>query len=248
MLRVFDNYGIQVEEISSRTYRVGSNGVFVDGFPSLPKEGLTATCDRRRALGREDIAFLTWDHPIVTGAMDLILGSESGNSSYAWWPDTESRSILIEAIYLLECLAPEHLHAERFLAPTPIRIVIDQNQKDRTSECPTDQLRKVLQSGDPFKLLDRSEVKHSLLPDMMKKTQELAASLASATIQQALSETRSFLGHEVDRLKALRQINRNVRLEEIELAERQFESIQEHIREARLRMDALRLIWRGPRL
>lgn len=248
MLRVFDNYGIQVEEISTRTYRVGSNGVFVDGFPSLPKEGLTATCDRRRALGREDIAFLTWDHPIVTGAMDLILGSESGNSSYAWWPDSNSRSILIEAIYLLECLAPEHLHAERFLAPTPIRVVIDQNQKDCTSDCPTDQLRKALQSGDAFKLLDRSEVKHSLLPDMLKKAQELAASLASETIRRAQTETQSLLGHEVERLKALRQINRNVRLEEIELAERQFESIQEHVSEARLRMDALRLIWRGPRL
>ena len=248
MLRVFDNYGIQVEEISTQTYRLGSNGVFADAFPSLPKEGLTATCDRRRALSREDIAFLTWDHPIVTGAMDLILGSECGISACAWWPDADSRSILLEAVYLLECLAPGNLHAERFLPPTPVRVVTDQHQKDRTSEFPPDRLRKILQPDNALKLLDRSEIKHSLVPEMLENTQELAANRASEIIRKALSETQSFLGHEVDRLKALRQINRNVRLEEIELAERQCESIQEHIQDGRLRMDALRLIWRGPKL
>ena len=79
--RVFDHYSINVEEIAPRTYRLGSAGVFADSFPGLPAEGFTVTCDRDRALVREDVQFLTWDHPLVTGAIDLLLGSEKGNSS-----------------------------------------------------------------------------------------------------------------------------------------------------------------------
>src|SRR5439155_934455 len=82
-----------VEELAHRTYKLGSAGVLADSFPGLPAEGLTVTCDRKRALAREDIQFLTWDHPLVTGALDLLLGSEKGNSSFAQWPDDRSTGL-----------------------------------------------------------------------------------------------------------------------------------------------------------
>src|SRR5205823_6355541 len=55
MLAVFDEYAIDIEEVARRTYRLGSAGVLADSFPGLPAEGLTVTCDRRRALAREDL-------------------------------------------------------------------------------------------------------------------------------------------------------------------------------------------------
>src|SRR5262249_51719568 len=81
MLRVFDQYSIDVEEIAPRTYKLGSAGVFAESFPGLPAEGVAVTSDRKRALVREDVQFLTWDHPLVAGALDLLLGSEKGNCS-----------------------------------------------------------------------------------------------------------------------------------------------------------------------
>jgi ATP-dependent helicase HepA len=116
MLEVFDQYAIDVEEIAPRTYKLGSAGVFADSFPGLPAEGVTVTCDRQRALVREDVQFLTWDHPLVTGAMDLLLGSEKGNCSYVEGDGGP------EAVCVLECVAPPHLHIDRFLPPTPIRV------------------------------------------------------------------------------------------------------------------------------
>ncbi len=73
MSEVFDHYGVHVEELAPRTYRLDASGVITDAFPAIPKEGVIATYDRQRALSREDVSFLTWDHPIVTGAMELIL-------------------------------------------------------------------------------------------------------------------------------------------------------------------------------
>ena len=81
MLAVLELFFIEVEELAPRTYQLGSAGVLVDAFPGLSSEGLTITCDRQRALAREDLQFLTWDHPLVTGALDLLLGSEQGSCS-----------------------------------------------------------------------------------------------------------------------------------------------------------------------
>jgi len=92
MLAVFDLYFIEVEELAPRTFRLGSAGVLRDTFPGLTASGLTITADRARALAREDLQFLTWDHPLVTGAMDRLLGSESGNCSFARWAGRSSRS------------------------------------------------------------------------------------------------------------------------------------------------------------
>ena len=67
MLSVFDHFAIPVLGIAPRTYQLGSAGVLADTFPGLPQTGLALTCDRTRALSREDLQFLTWDHPLVTG-------------------------------------------------------------------------------------------------------------------------------------------------------------------------------------
>src|SRR5207253_4652304 len=125
MLAVFDHYSLNVEELAHRTYKLGSAGVLADSFPGLPAEGLTVTCDRARALVREDIQFLTWDHPLVTGAMDLLLGSEKGNSSIALWRDSKTAGLYLEVIYVIECVAPPYLHVDRFLPPTPLQVMID---------------------------------------------------------------------------------------------------------------------------
>src|SRR5262252_3400449 len=117
MLSVFDFYALQVEKIADRTYKLGRAGILADAFPGLPSQGFTITYDRQRALIREDLQFITWDHPLVTGAFDLLLGSEKRNCS----ADTTGAPGM-EAAYDLECVAPLHLHIDRFLPPTPIRV------------------------------------------------------------------------------------------------------------------------------
>lgn len=125
LVAVFDRHGIGVEEVWPRTYRLGSAGVFADAFPGLPAEGLTVTADRARALAREEVQFLTWDHPLVTAALDLLLGGEVGSSSAGHWPDARVRGLYLEAVFVLECIAPPELHADRFLPPTPMRVLVD---------------------------------------------------------------------------------------------------------------------------
>ena len=75
MHALFDFFGVSVEELEARRYFVKPEHLYTESFPELPEEGLQLTYHRPSALRREDIAFLTWDHPMVRGAMDLMLGA-----------------------------------------------------------------------------------------------------------------------------------------------------------------------------
>ena len=245
MIAVFDHFTIPVDEIAPRTYQLGSAGVLADTFPGLPESGLTITADRTRALSREDIQFLTWDHPLVTGALDLILGSEKGNSSFAWWPDIRVSALYLESIFLIECVAPQPLHVDRFLPPTPLRVVIDHRGQDVTTAITRDKIRAIVQRGDAS-FLQAPQVREDLLPGLVRKAQEVAHAQVAPLVAGARREVAAQLDHEIARLRALQQVNASVRTEEIDLLVEQKASIEQHLDGARLRLDALRLIRRGP--
>lgn len=246
MLSVFDHYLLNVEELAPRTYRLGSAGVLAESFPGLPAGGFTVTCERQRALAREDLQFLTWDHPLVTGALDLLLGSEKGNSSFAHWPDATVAGLYVEAIYLLECVAPPQLHVDRFLPPTPLRVLVDHQGNDSGSSIPTEMLARCLKGADAHALLEKPELRENLLPFLLEKTEGIAAGQSAGIVAMARKEMAAQLGHELTRLAELQKVNRSVRDDEIELLAGQRRALDEHLTNARLRLDAIRMIQRGP--
>lgn len=246
MIAVFDHFAVHVEELTHRTYQLGSAGVFAESFPGLPTEGLTVTCDRQRALAREEVQFLTWDHPLVTGALDLLLGSEQGNSTFAQWPDGKIAGLYVETIYLLECIAPSHLHADRFLPPTPLRVLVDHRGNDVGKIIAAESLTRVLKNDEAYALLDQPEVRDELLPGLIEKAGSIACGQAPGIIAQARREMVAQLDHEISRLRALQKVNRSVRDEEVELLVQQKRALDQHLMGARLRLDAIRLIRRGP--
>jgi ATP-dependent helicase HepA len=182
---------------------------------------------------------------MVTGAMDLMLGSEAGNSSFAIWSDRSSRRILLESIHLLECVAPARLHVDRFLPATPIRTVLDHDLEDCTDEYPPELFARNLKQGTVYTLIDRPELRQTLLPEMLATSRRFADERVPIIVKNSLSQMESLLGHEIDRLQALKAVNANVRQEEIELARQEMKDLREHILGARLRLDALRLISNG---
>jgi len=245
MLAIWDEYALSVEELAPRVYRLGSAGVFAESFPGLPQGGFTVTTDRRHALAREEIQFLTWDHPLVTGALDLLLGSERGNCSFAKWVDAQVSCLYLEVLYVLECLAPSQLHIDRFLPPTPIRVVVDHQGKDFTDDLSPEKLSRVVRPAEVYPLSQATGFREELLPRMRAQADELAGGQVPRLIEQARREMAQQLGQELDRLRSLRQVNRSVRAEEIVALERQITEMSGLLVSSRLRVDALRFIQRG---
>ena len=86
------------------------------------------------------------------------------------------------------------------------------------------------------------------MPALFETTRTLAEERGATLIREATQHLENRLGPEIERLKALSLVNPNVRANEIELATRQLELLRHHLGTARLRPDALRVIWKGPQL
>jgi len=246
LLDVFDHFGVHIEELAPHTWQLNPQGIITDSFPSMPAEGMVGTCDRRRALSREDVGFLTWDHPMVTGAMDLLLGAETGNCAFAVLPLANERTMLLELIFVLEAIAAPRLHVDRFLPLTPVRLVVSHKLEDVTAAFDGTTWERKLQKGSPYNLVENAEIARRTLPAMFQTAATLAETKAAALRQSALEEMNQLLGHEVERLQTLAQVNDHVRPQEIRLAQSQQQELADAVRQSRLRLDCLRLIWKGP--
>ena len=183
---------------------------------------------------------MSGDHPLVSSAIDLLLGSERGNAAFGVWKGSGSESILLEIHAVVECVAPAALHIDRFLPPTPLRIVIDHTMAERSDDPSVRSAH--LEKGDIFRLLDRGPMRKKLLPAMLAAAQALATTRMAAVIAEAVSTMDVQLQDEIERLETLRTINDHVRPEEIAAVQTQKADLKIALNYAHLRLDSLRLI------
>ena len=244
METVFDCFGVEHDIHSEGCYAINAGTHLTVPFPQLPEDGLTVTYSREIALSYEDVTYLTWDHPLVTGAMDLVQAGELGNTSVIAVPveGVNRGTILLESIFVLEAASSEALQANRYLPTSTIRVFIDQTGKRHdhltsysTIENPGERLRpemarKIIAARD------------KLLRKMVSASEQLANRLAPKLFAEALESSRTTIEQEIVRLEALAKINPNVREEEIGFLRDSLKAIGVNIEQAKIRLDALRVI------
>ncbi|MFP4418243.1 MAG: RNA polymerase-associated protein RapA [Chitinispirillaceae bacterium] len=244
MLSLFEDRGIVAEEIRDRTYRLVTEGSLDELFPNLRTSRPVVTFSRAEAVGREDIEFITADHPVCKNAFDLLLGTNRGNCAVALYEGRKMRGLFLEAVYLIES-SESHTIADlnRFLPPMPVRIVIDQTLQESTTAYEHDYEEDLHNFPKP-ELLNRPQVKE-ILSRMLDKAGETAQRKASEIIDAGRKEALETLGAEVRRLESLSEINPGIQKNSIQKAENQMRQICESITEAELRLDAVRVIVAG---
>lgn len=247
MEEIFSHYHISFNEIGQRTFKLK----FTDGLegrfpvPALKKSGMTATFDRTIAVTREDVEFLNRDHPMVRGCIELFLGSVQGNSCLAELNNTGSFGILLETVFVLECIAPKTLNIGRFLPSSPIRIVVNHTGENVSADFPFDLFETSLEPLPASWLKDFPEIGQTLLPDIIAKSLAYAEKKSKHHITTGLKRVDEITGAELDRLINLKKINSGIRDDEIDSAKNKMAKLTDYIQSARLRLDALRLIKTG---
>ncbi len=243
VLKLFEHFGVTVDELGPRTVLLDPEMLTTEAFPGLdqPRQ---ATFDRRTALAREDMLFLRADHPMVEGAIELLLGSEVGNAVFLIDDSLPARTALLEAVFVLECVAPVELGIERFLPPLPVRAMVDSKLADRREYSPsTSTVDRAMQRT--IDLTRYRKTLTALIPPMLAQAEKYAARDGEREIARALDRADLALRSEVDRLRALARVNPAVRAEEIENTEQELERLREYLPQARLRLDSLRFIGSG---
>lgn len=241
---VFDAYGVNVEDHSHNCFVLTpGDHLRVPHFPELPDEGVTVTINRDIALAREDMLFLTWEHPLVRGAIDLILNSEHGNASFGLvrHPDLAPGQLLLEAFLLLEAAGPRRLQVGRFLPPTVIRILVDgqgEEVSDNIVASLVEQQAPVV--GDELRQLLRAQ--RPLVETLIRRVEHIGQARLSGLVASAQDRMLASMTSELKRLAALRRANPSVRQEELDLLKQEGLELHATLAAAQLRLEALRVL------
>ena len=243
--QVCDCYGIELEAHSEGSHIIRPcDHMQTSSFPGLRDEGMTITCDRDIALANEDRQFISWEHPLVTGAMEMVLGSEQGNTAMTAisYRGAAAGSMLLECLYTLDTIASDILQTSRYLPPTTIRVVTDQHGNDHSaalSHSAISALRQEVPADTAGKIIRGYSQQ---LRAMLAASEAVADTQAPQLVAAARSRSQRTLQQEIHRLGALQLVNPNVRPEEIRFLALQQEALAAALEAATLRLDALRVI------
>ncbi|NCF20871.1 MAG: RNA polymerase-associated protein RapA, partial [Haliea sp.] len=238
-------FGVDQEFHSEQTLILRPSEHMLTGhFPYVGEEGTTVTFSRDKALAREDMAFLTWEHPMLQEAMDMVLSTELGNAAIGTikLKGVPPGTMLLEALYTVNCVAPRELQVERFLPLNPMRLLVDARGKDLAGIVPHERLNSLIEKVKKPTALAIIKQVHKEVEAKMS----LATTRAEQQLQEILAtaeqEMRASLGAELERLEALRRVNPSIRAEELEHLRYRIEECAVHITHANLQLQALRLI------
>jgi len=251
----FELYGLESEPLTDTTWRVRPTEGMVRHspvsletqdryrYPELPDEGIAYTYDRDTALAREDIQFLTWENPLVEQALDLVASDTTGNSTViaVKIQGVPAGTMLLESLHVIDCIAPAYLGAARFLPPAVVRSLITPQLKDVSELVPFSPWLETLDIARDalVKIVSQQE---KGIRTMISQAETVAENKFEPIRADALARMTEQLGLEISRLKALAEVNPNVRADEIAFLENQKAQLTEAIDQSQVRLDAVRLI------
>ncbi|WP_427835339.1 RNA polymerase-associated protein RapA [Actinobacillus pleuropneumoniae] len=244
-LSLFDVIGLEQEDLGEQSIVISPTGhMLVPDFPGIAEDGTTVTFDRQLALMREDVEFLTWDHPMIRNGIDLITSGYIGKSAISLLINKHlpAGTLLLEAIYMVETQAPKSLNLTRFLPPTPVRILLDNKGNDMAAQVSFTGLEKQLKPVNKQMANKIAKMAQADIKKLISISEQKISVKLPELIEKASQEADSILSAELHRLTSLQAVNKNIRADEIEALEQQRVDSLNQIALANWRLDSLRVI------
>ena len=248
MLRVCDAYGVEHTDHSSHSYVLHpGNHMLTPHFPELPDDGVTITFDRETALVHEDRLCMSWEHPMVSGVMDMVFEGEHGNVAFSIIKNKNFKTgtVLLEMLFVVQCIAPMHLQIDRFMPEQLIRLVMDKDSIDHSDKVSFAQCKSLVPKIDAHTCQQIVAGHRENLRKIIAQAESQLSQNIPALIDIADKQIEEQLGEQISRLRSLQKTNPNVRDDEIQQLANEKDQLQEYIRHPQLRLDALRLIIAG---
>ena len=244
-LNLFDIIGVEQDDLGENSIVITPTGtMLVPDFPGLKEEGVTVTFDRQLALAREELEFLTWDHPMIRQGVDLIASGDIGKASMALLVNKQlpAGTLLVELIYMIESQSPKGLQLNRFLPPTPVRLLLDSKGNDLAGQVNFDTLQNKLKPLGKDIANKMIKMARPNIEQLIKLGDHKITEIAQAQIQEASKLADQTLTSELNRLIALKAVNKNIRQAEIDVLEKQRVLSLEELSKANWRLDSLQVI------
>ncbi|PMJ92265.1 RNA polymerase-associated protein RapA [Vibrio sp. 10N.261.55.A7] len=244
-LSLFDTIGLNQDDKGENALVVTpSEHMMVPSYPGLPYEGATITFDRETALSREDMNFISWEHPMIQGGIDLLMSEGVGASAVSLLKNKALPvgTLLLELIYVVDAQAPKRSGITRFLPQTPIRLMMDGRGNDLSAQVEFDSFNRQLSPVNRHLASKLVSSVQSEIHKLIEAGENMVDEKVVSVKVQAQQEMQVSLNGELERLQALKAVNPNIREEEIEAIDAQIKELTQYISKAQVQLDSLRLI------
>ena len=240
--RCMDYFGVeqQADTQHSLILRPGDH-MRLGSFPGLAEEGMHATLNRQQALEREDLAYLSWEHPLVRGALDLVSQSDTGNTAIATLklPGVKAGTLMLECRFKLHCPAPRALQVFRYLPSTQFRVLLSADGTDCSAMLSEQQLDQLAQSLPRQAAANLIKPLREPLLKLLQRAETLVQQQLQPNLQQARQNMLELQQPLLQRMQHLSQINPSIRAQEIEQQQLLIEQLQQAFEQGTMQLDAM---------
>lgn len=245
LTNVFDFYGIDCEIQHNDTLVIKPSAEMLETeIKHLPEEGLTATFHREIALHREDVHFMSWEHPLTRTLIDKIVQSDIGSVSVCSikLPPIKPGTIMVEAYFTFHCMAPNALELQRYVSNTQIRVLKDSANANLGNVIKQGHINKLatkIPKPTAHQFINQSK---KLLEDLIQQSETEAAQTAQEIIESAQQQAKKEADDNIARLVELARKNPSIRQEELMHAQQIASEIKAYLDKAQFKLDGIRVI------
>ncbi|MBT5009165.1 MAG: hypothetical protein HOM49_04040, partial [Gammaproteobacteria bacterium] len=251
----FSFFGLELEPLSSQVQLVKPTALLQTRstvsaesqghlqYPEIAEDGIAYTLDRATALAREDLQFLTWEHPLVNQALDRVLSDQIGNAcvSLIKRPALPAGTLLVECLYRLDCAAPPSLDLQQHLEQPFLRFIIAPGPLDLTPRFEFDPLLDAL-PAKPEPLAKLIGLQRSQIESMLQFAGTLADTQTLIEVQTASKTFKARQDAAHDRLAHLARHNPAVSQEVVDQTLEKRAAGLSFLDQVSPRLDAIRVI------
>jgi ATP-dependent helicase HepA len=227
---ITDVLNLHYEQLDMTRFRlVPSDHMLVPMIPGIPIEGCDITFDRKTATAREDIEFVTWDHPLMQGLAEMIAISDLGVASVGLLPNKSLKPgmLFVEALFSLSMQSTYAKQAQPYLTESGLRVVVtDKNPSNLSKALPSAQLNQLVETAS--KQICKTVVGdyRQIISSLAEQAEALAASEMGAIIDESVAQCQERANLEVLRIKQLQQRNEAITDADVKALEQGYNNVK----------------------
>lgn len=184
----------------------------------IDETGMTVVFDRQKALVQENLAYITYEHPLILSIYDMLSATSFGNTSMAVLKTSALPQgfLLLDTQFNIQSVAPKYLNINGFLPNNRTGAIIAQTHDDLTDILSKDKLNSLTQRLDKQQARQIIKMRHRLIADMYETARQKATDSLPDIGAVATQKLSDYYDKEIDRLVALQKINANIQDSEID--------------------------------
>ena len=220
-----------------------SDEVQVQGL-AVPEEGMTLTFERDQALLREDMACVSYEHPLMQSIFETVNSGTFGNTTVATLKSNAMPEglVLVEVNFRVEAIAPKLLNLPAYLPKPLIRVFLSQQGTDFSEKIAPEMIASHIQRLDKTRARQVIKARKDIIEARYHQAVELANTQLEDMSEQAKGVFTQRYDREIERLQYLQSINPNVRDSEINQLKRLQEQGLQALTQLSLSPDSIRIL------